>query len=125
MVKGGYYDPPFKCRVPKCKKKRLPSYSPNVLKLARIEREIGEFLASFLFFCVINCIECTLLLLSVYRQKEVEKVSEIKKRLTITMSSNMYGELENLAKEMGLSKSALLTVAFEEFKQKKKGQKNT
>ena len=54
---------------------------------------------------------------------EVEKVSEIKKRLTITMSSNMYSELENLAKEMGLSKSALLTVAFEEFKQKRKGKK--
>ena len=54
---------------------------------------------------------------------EVEKVSEIKKRLTITMSSNMYSELENLAKEMGLSKSAFLTVAFEEFKQKRKGKK--
>ncbi len=44
-----------------------------------------------------------------------------KKRLTITISPNIYEELEKLAKEKGLSKSAMLTIAFENYK---KGQKN-
>lgn len=44
-----------------------------------------------------------------------------KKRLTITISPNVYKTLEQMAREKGLSKSAMLTVAFEEYK---KGQKN-
>ena len=44
-----------------------------------------------------------------------------KKRLTITISHNIHDELEKLAKEKGLSKSAMITIAFEEYK---KGQKN-
>ena len=48
-------------------------------------------------------------------------MSKYKKRLTITISPNIHDELEKLAKEKGLSKSAMLTVAFEEYK---KGQKN-
>lgn len=43
-----------------------------------------------------------------------------KKRFTITMSENMYEILEKLCKEKGLTKSAMLTVALEEYK---KGQK--
>lgn len=43
-----------------------------------------------------------------------------KKRLTITLSDSVYDNLEVVAKEMGLSKSALITVALENYK---KGQK--
>lgn len=43
-----------------------------------------------------------------------------KKRLTITLSDSVYENLEVVAKEMGLSKSALITVALENYK---KGQK--
>ncbi|HDT6966153.1 TPA: CopG family transcriptional regulator [Staphylococcus aureus] len=48
-------------------------------------------------------------------------MSNYKKRLTITISENIHDELEKLAKEKGLSKSAMLTIAFQEYK---KGQKN-
>lgn len=48
-------------------------------------------------------------------------MSEEKKRLTITISENIYSDLEKLAKEKGLSKSAMITVAIQEYK---KGQKN-
>ena len=48
-------------------------------------------------------------------------MSHSKKRLTITVSHNIHDELEKMAKQKGLSKSALLTIAFEEYK---KGQKN-
>lgn len=44
-----------------------------------------------------------------------------KKRFTITMSDKVHADLEKMAKDKGLSKSALLTVAFGEYK---KGQKN-
>lgn len=44
-----------------------------------------------------------------------------KKRLTVTLSEKVYSDLEKIAKEKGLSKSAILTVALEEYK---KGQKN-
>ena len=50
-----------------------------------------------------------------------DDVDNHKKRLTITISPNIYEELEKLAKEKGLSKSAILTIAFENYK---KGQKN-
>lgn len=43
-----------------------------------------------------------------------------KKRLTITLSDSVYENLAVVAKEMGLSKSALITVALENYK---KGQK--
>ncbi|MCD5250652.1 ribbon-helix-helix protein, CopG family [Enterococcus faecalis] len=43
-----------------------------------------------------------------------------KKRLTITLSPAVLEYLENTAKEKGLSKSAVITVALEEYK---KGQK--
>ena len=43
-----------------------------------------------------------------------------KKRFTISMSEKVHADLEKMAKDKGLSKSALLTVAFEEYK---KGQK--
>ncbi|MEB6256800.1 ribbon-helix-helix domain-containing protein [Mammaliicoccus sciuri] len=48
-------------------------------------------------------------------------MSNYKKRLTITISQNIHDDLEKLAKAKGLSKSAMLTIAFEEYK---KGQKN-
>lgn len=43
-----------------------------------------------------------------------------KKRFTITMSEKMYEILEELCKEKGLTKSAMLTVALEDYK---KGEK--
>lgn len=43
-----------------------------------------------------------------------------KKRLTISLSPSVLETLEKLAKEKGLSKSAMITVALEEYK---KGQK--
>lgn len=45
-----------------------------------------------------------------------------KKRLTITLSPAVLEYLENTAKEKGLSKSAVITVALEEYK---KGQKKS
>jgi len=48
-------------------------------------------------------------------------MSEAKKRLTITMSQNIYKDLERLAKEKGLSKSALITIAIQNYE---KGQIN-
>lgn len=38
-----------------------------------------------------------------------------KKRLTITMSDLVYKRLSDMSKEKGLSKSALITVALDEF----------
>ncbi len=49
-----------------------------------------------------------------------EKDMKDKKRFTITMSESIYDYLEELCKEKGLSKSAMLTVVLEEYK---KGQK--
>ena len=49
------------------------------------------------------------------------KMSDYKKRLTITLAQNVHDDLDRIAKEKGLSKSAILTIAFEEYK---KGQKN-
>ncbi len=43
-----------------------------------------------------------------------------KKRLTITLSEQVLEYLDEVAKEKGLSKSALITIALEEYK---KGQK--
>lgn len=43
---------------------------------------------------------------------------EKKERLTISLSKIVLEELERLAKEKGLSKSALLTVAFDEYLKK-------
>lgn len=43
-----------------------------------------------------------------------------KKRLTISLSDSIFKKLESLAKDKGLSKSALITVAIEEYK---KGQR--
>ncbi|MDG0826460.1 CopG family transcriptional regulator [Staphylococcus equorum] len=48
-------------------------------------------------------------------------MTEHKKRLTITLAQNVNDDLEKIAKEKGLSKSAILTIAFEEYKE---GQKN-
>lgn len=40
----------------------------------------------------------------------------MKKRLTITLSESVLKSLENLSVEMGLSKSAVIAVALENFK---------
>lgn len=40
----------------------------------------------------------------------------MKKRLTITLSESVFENLEKMAKEMGLSKSALISVALENYK---------
>ena len=45
----------------------------------------------------------------------------MKKRLTITLSDSVLENLEKMAKEMGLSKSAMISVALENYK---KGQVN-
>ncbi len=39
-----------------------------------------------------------------------------KKRLTITLSDSVFDNLVSMAKDMGLSKSALITVALEKYK---------
>ncbi|EKE4696067.1 ribbon-helix-helix protein, CopG family [Listeria monocytogenes] len=43
-----------------------------------------------------------------------------KKRLTITLAESVLDDLEKMAKEKGLSKAALITIALGEYK---KGQK--
>ncbi|EAG8774275.1 TPA: ribbon-helix-helix protein, CopG family [Listeria monocytogenes] len=43
-----------------------------------------------------------------------------KKRLTITLAESVLDDLEKMAKEKGLSKSALITITLGEYK---KGQK--
>lgn len=43
-----------------------------------------------------------------------------KKRLTISLSENVLKELEELAKDRGMTKSVIITLALEEYK---KGQK--
>ena len=63
----------------------------------------------------------TLANIKLYLGKVMRMMSTNKKRLTITLSENIHADLEKMAKEKGLSKSAMLTVAFEEYK---KGQKN-
>lgn len=47
-------------------------------------------------------------------------MSTNKKRLTITLAESVLDNLERVAKEKGLSKSAVITIALEEYK---KGQK--
>ena len=39
-----------------------------------------------------------------------------KKRLTITLAESVLDDLEKMAKEKGLSKSALITIALGEYK---------
>lgn len=45
---------------------------------------------------------------------------EKKKRLTVTLSENVLSYLAEIAKDKGLSKSALITVALEEYKKSQK-----
>lgn len=40
----------------------------------------------------------------------------MKKRLTITLSESVLENLEKMAKDMGLSKSAMISVALENYK---------
>ncbi|GGE57249.1 hypothetical protein GCM10011391_40170 [Pullulanibacillus camelliae] len=47
-------------------------------------------------------------------------MSTNKKRLTITLAESVLIDLEKMAKDKGLSKSAVITIALEEYK---KGQK--
>ena len=42
----------------------------------------------------------------------------MKKRLTITLSDTVLDNLEEMAKQMGLSKSAMISVSLENFKKK-------
>lgn len=58
---------------------------------------------------------------SFYKKERSSLMNTTKKRLTVTLSEKVYSDLEKIAKEKGLSKSAMLTVALEEYK---KGQKN-
>ena len=51
-------------------------------------------------------------------------MTEHKKRLTITLAQNIYDDLGKIAKEKGLSKSAILTIALEEYSRKELGKKN-
>ena len=46
------------------------------------------------------------------------KIFEVihEKRLTITLSDSVLENLEKMAKEMGLSKSAMISVALENYK---------
>ena len=57
-------------------------------------------------------------LVKINNEKE-NKMSK-KKRLTITLSEQVLEYLDKVAKEKGLSKSSLITIALEEYK---KGQK--
>lgn len=57
-------------------------------------------------------------MIKINNEKE-DKMSK-KKRLTITLSEQVLEYLDEVAKEKGLSKSALITIALEEYK---KGQK--
>ena len=57
-------------------------------------------------------------LMSINYEKENEMSK--KKRLTITLSEQVLEYLDEVAKKKGLSKSALITIALEEYK---KGQK--
>lgn len=47
-----------------------------------------------------------------------------KKRITISLSDKVLENLENLSKEKGLSKSAMITLALEEYSRKESEQKN-
>lgn len=40
----------------------------------------------------------------------------MKKRLTITLSDSVFENLEKMAKELGLSKSGMISVALENYK---------
>lgn len=42
----------------------------------------------------------------------------MKKRLTITLSESVLENLEQMSKELGLSKSAMISISLEKFKQK-------
>ena len=46
-----------------------------------------------------------------------------KKRITISLSDKVLENLENLSKEKGLSKSAMITLALEEYARKESKQK--
>ncbi|EPF4499452.1 hypothetical protein ACSSIZ_002766 [Enterococcus faecium] len=52
---GGYYDPPFKCRVPNSFFLMLYPYLLKGFALARSEREIGEKLAQNKILHYLNC----------------------------------------------------------------------
>lgn len=47
----------------------------------------------------------------VYENGGILDMAEVKKRLTISLAKNVFEDLEKMAKDKGLSKSALLTVA--------------
>jgi len=69
------------------------------------------------FLFAFNAHFCYSLLIKLFGRLDM---ATTKKRLTITLSDSVYDNLEVVAKEMGLSKSALITVALENYK---KGQK--
>lgn len=47
-----------------------------------------------------------------------------KKRITISLSDKVLESLEKLAKDKGLSKSAMVTLALDEYSRKESEQKN-
>nr|AGO03658.1 putative plasmid copy-number control protein [Lacticaseibacillus paracasei] len=47
-----------------------------------------------------------------------------KKRITVSLTEDQYFTLENLAKEKGFSKSAILALALENYSRKELEQKN-
>jgi hypothetical protein len=48
VAKGGYYDPPFKCRVPISKKRAFELYSPKGLRSATFRLHLGYILGYIL-----------------------------------------------------------------------------
>lgn len=92
------------------------------MKLATFERHFGDILSDILPFTYFLCIllqklhHFVILFLTCKKENDMTN----KKRFTITMSESVHAYLEELCKEKGLSKSAMITVVLEEYK---KGQK--
>lgn len=49
------------------------------------------------------------------RKRKVESMENKKRKLTISIAENVYKDLEKIAREKGLSKSAVITVALENY----------
>ena len=108
---GGATTPPLMCRVPK----KITGCLILVVSRVFVKKKPPPFHRRFTANfgkSTRNCAKSSIVFLKlVYENGGILDMAEVKKHLTISLAKNVFEDLEKMAKDKGLSKSALLTVA--------------
>lgn len=121
-IKGlimGVLRPHYKCRVPNTSQTPFKPYSPKAFQLLKKINKSPTNRQQIIFF--LKKVSKLLHLMHTYATIDLSKNKEnlfMKKRLTITLSESVLENLEQMSKELGLSKSAMISISLEKFKQK-------